>query len=128
MDRSNDQSGGWRSWLYVLVAIALCWVLSKLSILSCLILPLLGYSIIRTGRRGIWWPMILLLLANPLTFYFIGGMEDYAKGAPRLCHKGLPNIESYNIDPRTRAFNSGGGCLSGPPHIGTNQGLYETSV
>lgn len=54
---------------------------------------------------------MLLLLVNPMGVYFICGMVDYAKGAPKLHHMGLPSIESYNIEPKTRAFYQTGGCV-----------------
>jgi hypothetical protein len=98
-------------WAFSIVVIALCWVLSVLSILSWLILPILGFTLLRASRRGAWRPMLLVLLANPLGVYFINGMVDYGKGAPTLHFMGLPNVESYNIEPKTRGFHRTGGCL-----------------
>ncbi len=54
---------------------------------------------------------MLLFLANPLTVFFIGGMVDYAKGAPRLHYMGLPGMEFFNPDPITRCYRETGGCL-----------------
>ncbi|HEX7261232.1 MAG TPA: hypothetical protein VF258_05405 [Luteolibacter sp.] len=98
-------------WSFTVAVIALCWVFSMLSILSWLILPLAGFALLRASRRGAWRPFLLLLLVNPMGVYFICGMADYAKGAPKLHHMGLPSIESYNIEPNTRAFHQTGGCL-----------------
>lgn len=102
-----------RRWAFVVCVIVLCWVLSLLSILSWLILPLLGYAVFRASRRGAWLPLFLLLLTNPTGVWFIHGMVDYAKGAPRLRYMGLPSMEFYNIDRKTRCFRETGGCLVG---------------
>ena len=93
------------------VVVILCWVLSMLSILSLLIVPLLGFALFRTSRRGAWIPMLAILAGNPTGFWFASGLVDYARGAPALHGMGLPSIESYNIDRRTRCFFQTGGCL-----------------
>jgi hypothetical protein len=100
-------------WAFAVGVVVLCWVLSLLSILSLLILPLLGYAVFRASRRGAWQPLVLVLLANPIGLWFIHGMVDYAKGAPRLRYMGLPSMEFYNIDRETRCFRQTGGCLVG---------------
>lgn len=98
-------------WTFVVVVIATCWVLSFLSVLSFLILPFLGFALFRTSRHRAWIPMVVLLLGNPLGFWFVEGLVDYAKGAPTLRYMGLPAIEFYNIDPKTRCFRRTGGCV-----------------
>ena len=98
-------------WWFVTAVVALCWVLSILSILSWLILPIALSALGRTSYRGAWLPFGFLLLASPMGFFFIDGMLDYAKGAPKLHSMGLPSLASYNIDPRTRSFYQTGGCL-----------------
>jgi hypothetical protein len=100
-----------RRWTFVVGVIVLCWVLSLLSILSWLILPLLGYAIFRVSRRGAWLPLFVLLVSNPTGVWFIHGMVDYARGAPKLRYMGLPSMEFYNIDPKTRCFRRTGGCI-----------------
>ena len=102
-----------RRWSFVVGVVVLCWVLSLLSILSWLILPLLGYAIFRASRRRAWLPMLLLLVSNPTGMWFLHGMADYAGGAPKLRYMGLPSMEFYNIDPKTRCFRRTGGCLVG---------------
>jgi hypothetical protein len=98
-------------WSFMVGVIVGCWVLSLLSVLSWLILPLLGFAVICACRRGAWLPLLLLLLANPLAVWFFHGMVDYAKGAPKLHGMGLPEIEDFNIDRETRCFPQTGGCL-----------------
>lgn len=98
-------------WWVVCVVIILSWALSFLSILSWLIPPLLGFTLVRAFRRGAWRPMLLLLVANPLAVFFIGGLVDYYRGAPALRSMGLHSTEFYNIDRNTRCFRQTGGCL-----------------
>ena len=58
-----------------------------------------------------WLALLLLLITNPLSVYFMHGVAEYAEGAPSLRFYGLPSIASYNIDRQSRAFRSGGGCI-----------------
>jgi hypothetical protein len=110
MDYSEKEAWPGR-WAFAVVVVILCWVLSLLSILSWLILPLLGYAVLRVVRRSAWGPLVLLLLVNPLGIWFFHGMVDYAKGAPRLHYMGLPEMEFYNLDRETRCFRETGGCV-----------------
>lgn len=110
MDFSEEDQWPGR-WAFAVGIVALCWMLSMLSILSWLIFPLLGFALFRACRRVAWLPMLLLVLANPMGVWFIGGLVDYAKGAPKLRYMGLPSMESYNIDPQTRCFSQTGGCV-----------------
>lgn len=55
--------------------------------------------------------MLIVLLANPLSFFFLRGIADYAGGRPSLLEMGLPEAEDANIDPKTRCLRSSGGCL-----------------
>lgn len=93
-----------------MVVVVLCWGLSILSILSLLILPIALFALGRTSYRGAWLPFGFLLLASPMGFFFIAGMVDYSKGAPKLHSMGLPSMEFFNVDPRTRSFSQTGGC------------------
>ncbi len=55
--------------------------------------------------------MLIALLANPLSFFFLRGIADYAGGRPALLGMGLPDAEHSNIDPETRCLRSSGGCV-----------------
>lgn len=93
------------------MVIILSWVFSVLSYLSLLIPLLVGFTLMKAWRRRTWRPALFLLLANPLCVFFVGGLVDYARGAPRLLSMGLPSMESYSIDRDTRCFYQSGGCV-----------------
>jgi len=109
-----------RRWSFVSVAVVACWVLSLLSILSLLIPPLLGFGLIKSWRRHAWLPALLLLIANPLGVFFMGGLVDYAGGAPTLRSMGLPSREFFNIDRESRCFRRTGGCV-----VSGNEWVFE---
>lgn len=78
---------------------------------SVLIPLLVVIGVIVGACRSVGWICLsLLLLANPLTVFFVLGIVDYSMGAPCLQFRGLPTIESFNVDRETRCFRSGGGC------------------
>ncbi|MEO5915546.1 MAG: hypothetical protein ABIS50_15035 [Luteolibacter sp.] len=99
------------SWEFAVFGIILSYVASILGPLTLLIVPLLVTCLFITLRRRAWLCSLILLLANPLSLFFIGGVVDYAKGAPALHSMGLPSREFYNVDPTTRCFRQTGGCV-----------------
>lgn len=105
----------------------LCWALTFLVPLSFLIFFVLGFAIFRATIRKAWPPLILLIAANPFAFFFFGGMADYAKGSPKLRGMGLPSLEYFNVDPQTRCFRSGGGCVI-RGHEWVSQGFHNLGV
>lgn len=114
-------------WRHAIAMLLLCWALSFLGPLSYLIFFILGFAVVRAIYRKAWFPLILLIAANPLAFFFAGGIADYAKGTPTLRGMGLPGSEYHNIDPKTRCMRRSGGCLiSG--HEWVSQGFHNLGV
>jgi hypothetical protein len=73
-----------------------------------ILIPLALWLAIR--NRSVF-ALLLALLANPLSFFFMRGIADYAGGRPALRGRGLPDAEYANIDPQTRCLRSSGGCV-----------------
>lgn len=90
--------------------VILSWVifpLGPLSLAMAITLPLALCHAIR-ARSG---AAVALVLANPLSFFFLQGVMDYAGGTPALRGMGLPGPEYANIDPATRCRRISGGCV-----------------
>lgn len=98
-------------WRFTAAMLSLYWVLSFLGPLSFLILFFLGFAMFRAASRRAWPPLILMIAANPLTLFFVGGVVDYSKGNPTIRSMGLPSFEFFNLDPQTLCFRSTGGCV-----------------
>lgn len=109
--KSTRENGSRKIWRFAGMIVVICWALSFLGPLSWLMFLMLGLALLRTSYRGAWLPMLLIFVANPMVVWFFTGIVDYAKGSPRLWYMGLPSLEFYNIDPKTRCFKQTGGCL-----------------
>lgn len=86
----------------------LIYLLGPLSLALVILLPTGLWGVIR-GRSVA--AVALVVLANPLTFFFLNGVGDYIEGRPALRGMGLPGPEYANIDRATRCLRSSGGCL-----------------
>ncbi len=95
----------------VAIMSAACWVLFPLDVLSLAILILVPLALLHAIRNRSVVAMLIAILANPLSFFFMRGIADYAGGRPALRGMGLPGPEHSNIDPETRCLRSSGGCL-----------------
>lgn len=95
----------------VLIPLVVSWVLFLLGPLSLVILILLPLALWRAVSNRSVVAILLVCLANPLSFFFFRGMADYAGGKPALRGMGLPGPEHANIDPETRCRRLTGGCL-----------------
>lgn len=96
----------WSVW----ILLGACWILFPLGPLSLAILILLPLALWRAVSSRSVVTIMLVCLANPLSFFFLRGMADYAGGRPSLRGMGLPGPEHANIDPRTRCRRLSGGC------------------
>ncbi len=95
-------------WLLVLLA---CWVISLLGPLSWLVIPAVGIAGWRAICRRAWVALALLVILNPLSAVFGGGLVTYLGGAPALRSRDLTTLEASNLDRATRCFRRGGVCL-----------------
>jgi hypothetical protein len=88
-----------------------CWVCALLGPASLLLIPALIAGTIALASRRRWIGLSALLALNPLTVLFVGGIVSYVGGAPCLRFVGYPGADAFNLDPSTRCFRTGGGCL-----------------
>ena len=93
--------------ILLLVSWGLFW-LGPLSVAMLILLPLALWRAIRMRSMA---AILLVCLANPLSFFFFHGVADYAGGRPALRGMGLPGPEHANIDPETRCRRIPGGCV-----------------
>ena len=87
-----------RPWLRVLLLLAVCWALAFLGPLSYLVLVAVPLALWRAWRQRARLALVLLLVLNPASGFFIAGVAAYVDGAPVLCLPSLPDLESYNPD------------------------------
>ncbi|MEO5713269.1 MAG: hypothetical protein ABIT37_07250 [Luteolibacter sp.] len=104
-----------------LLALLLCYPLAIAGPLSYAMIPLLFWALHRAVIERNLILCAILLLANPLSLFALRAVKDYAGGAPRLQFMGLPNMEFWNIDKKTRCFKTTGGCL-----VGGDEWVVET--
>lgn len=90
--------------------VVLSWALLLLGPLSLAMVITLLLAL-RLAIRARSVVAVALALANPLSFFFLHGVVDYAGGKPAFRGKGLPGPEYANIDPATRCRRVSGGCV-----------------
>jgi len=100
-----------RPWLRVLLLLAVCWALAFLGPLSYLVLVAVPLALWRAWRQRARLALVLLLVLNPASGFFIAGVAAYVDGAPVLCLPNLPDLESYNPDSVNRCPRGVGSCL-----------------
>ena len=93
------------------ITLLVCWVTSFLGCLSFVIIPFIIIGIIVAIWRKAILPCLFVILLNPLSIFFFGGVVSYIGGSPAYGFRGLPRIESLNPDRQTRCFRRGGGCV-----------------
>jgi hypothetical protein len=104
-----------------------CWAAVIVGPLSLLIVPALFAGLYRTVQEKWRLGTVLLVALNPLSFSVMTGIVGYVGGAPTLHFRGLPEIESFNVDRATRCFRSGGGCIPMGNEWAT-QGMHNLGV
>ena len=97
------------------------WILPTMGCTSSLIFPVIIGGSVYFGLRKQFLLLALLLILNPLAYFFFLGCVSYFDGKPTLQYTGLPQIESHNVDRTTRCFVSQGGCL-----LSGNEWVYLT--
>jgi len=100
-----------RPWVRALLLLTVCWALAFLGPLSYLVVPAVLVALWRALRQRAWVAYALLLVLNPVSGFFGGGVAAYLNGAPALRSCGAPTLEAFNPDPASRCFRSAGTCL-----------------
>lgn len=117
-----------RSWFLVVMVVLWCWFALITGILSFLIIPLLLFGIVRAICEKWWDGLALIVVLNPLLVFATFGIANYVGGAPTLLFRGLPEIESFNVDRATRCFRSGGGGCIPMGNEWATQGMHNLGV
>lgn len=97
--------------LSTLLLLIACWIVFPLGPLSLILPFLLLFALRRAIADKAFFIIAVIILANPLTFFFARGAMEYFSGRPALHGMGLPGPEHANIDPETRCFSASGGCV-----------------
>jgi len=98
-------------WLRVLLLLAACWALVLLGPLSYLVLVAVPLALWRAWSQRARLALVLLLVLNPVSGFFIAGVAAYVDGGPVLRLPDLPDLEAYNPDPANRCSRGVGTCL-----------------
>jgi len=97
----------------VVLLLVVCWAAAFLGPVSYLIGPAVLVALWRAWRQRAWVACVLLLVLNPVSGVFAGGVAAYLGDAPCLGARQLPTLEAYNPDPANRCSRRLGGCLRG---------------
>ncbi len=97
--------------LRMLLLLAGCWVVAFLGPFSYLVVPAVLVALWRAWHQRTRVALVLLIVLNPLSGFFIAGVASYVNGAPVLHSRHLPDLESYNPDPLDRCPRGLGSCL-----------------
>jgi len=94
----------------MLLLLAGCWAVAFLGPFSLLVVPAVLIALWRAWCRRTRVALVLLLVLNPVSGFFIAGVATYVNGAPVLHFRHLSDLESYNPDPSDRCPRGPGSC------------------